>query len=47
MKVRHPVFAEIVRDVADAEVWLTAGWVPVDPPAPKPRPRRRGKYPLV
>ena len=44
MKVRHPVFPEVQRDVSDPAGWVEAGWVPVvppQPPRPKPKPSRR------
>lgn len=45
MRVRHPQFPEIVRDVDNPARWAEHGWVPVVQPV-KPKPRHR-KYPLI
>lgn len=36
MKIKHPNFDSIVKDVADPDPWLKAGWVAVQNNTPRP-----------
>ena len=39
MKVRHPAFPEVTKDVRDPARWVAQGWLLDEPPAPpKPHP---------
>lgn len=47
MKVQHPQFPDVIRDVDNPADWAAQGWKVPEEPAPKPRPRRRSKFPAI